>query len=235
MAQDTTIIMVGVIILIAILVAPMLFGQPTIFHELIQGARDLFQDFRDAFFEDWGDSKNSSMTLGFGVVVQFKDGTTKQIKTQSYSIFPLSIYLDGKEIESLNLTAQAKIKWNGELTSLNANGKFTAFTSWDADRLNMDYWGYLPEQEYDKTLDIPEEDTWFIIETRILTPAQIEPYLTQGTGKYVLWNNVFLELNASFEDGVIDTESDSAQANLIIDYKETGINGLELEIDPNPS
>jgi len=235
MGQETSIIIIGAIILIALLIAPSLFGRPTIFENIIQGARDLYRDFRDTFFEDWGDSKNSSMRLGFGAVVQFKDGTTKEIKPQSYSIFPLSIYLDGKEIESLNLTAQAKIKWHGSLSTLHANGKFVAFTTWNEDPLNMDLMGFLPEFEYDKDIAIPEQDTWFIIETRILTPTQIEPYLTQGTGGYTLWNTVHLELSASFENGVIDTESDSAQANLVIDYKATGINGLELELDPNPS
>jgi len=94
MAQDSTIILIGVIFLIAILVAPSIFGRPTIIENLLNLGRDILNDLLNRLFGNFGDGDT-----GMGLTIEYADGTTEQLDPENMNSY--AVYYEDKPISRI--------------------------------------------------------------------------------------------------------------------------------------
>jgi len=214
------------VILIAIIVA-VIFAPPML-RSLFEGARDLFGDLRDTFFEDWGAETNASDLMTIDYTLKFEDGTQREISTDmtALNLMPLTITVpEGTPIAEWHIGVRAIINYVGKATgSVETSGTLdTSIGATRKDRVDLT-----------STLIPRISGAVYKIKgypTVVYTKATIESWLGDG-GQYTIDTNADLTVLMRFDDGTTDTKSGTASASLTIIYQEDphGITALTVTV-----
>jgi len=230
--QNTLIVSV----LIIAIVVGVIFAPPAI-RSFFDGARDLFADVRDAFFEDWGSDLNlTTHNVGMNIIIYFADGTTKEIEPQPFSIFPLTVFFEGKEFTKIAYEGSAKLSWTGgSLTSMSVEGTFSPVIGTTEGGLPE----YLTGKAIDKSISpIPEQDTWFVVDSFEISETNIENVIKewgQGEREYIVKTLFNILITVTFEDGQVSDKRGTVIVDLHINYSESKIVALSVSVSSQPS
>jgi len=123
MAQDSTIITVGVIILIVILVVPAVLGRETIFEKIIDSIWNKILEVRDYLFRDWGNGTNQ---VGMGLSVTYTDGSTKEYSPQDVST-DFAVFHENKEVSRIVGVPQYKLSFEDTIMSITVYHNHTRY------------------------------------------------------------------------------------------------------------
>ena len=217
-----------VIILVAIIAAAVLLA-PTAISSLGNAWSKCWNDFWSGFT---GTGGNYSGGAAVNFKVLFADGTSKEFKVepQTYSILPLVITVEGKEIASVEITVVANLKSSG-LTAWKTVTKqqIELYKKPDSS----------PKMSAPATLE-KSGTTWISGETKVIAETtlswqQIESVVqTYGDGDWLLQVNVSVELTATI-NGKSETSSASAPSGGIdFRYQGAGIESFTITLTSKP-
>lgn len=181
--NNTAIIVIGLVLIVAL----------TMYGPVSAGMGNWF----DNLWNDWGDlfdlgEQGEYGSLGLGVTIKFKDGTIQEYKPSGSNLFPLTIFIDGVEIESITWTIWMFADWTGTLDSLDATGDIEVWTMTGSILVGSTPISYI---------GVPLKNDWQEIDSLTLTDTQIESKLVEGKYSYVLEGYASSTMVFSFADG----------------------------------
>ena len=181
--NNTAIIVIGMILIVVLtMYGPVSADFGNLLDKLWNGWGDLFET----------DKQGEHGSLGLGVTIKFKDGTTQEYKPSGSNLFPLTIFIDGVEIESITWTIWMKADWTGTLDSLDATGDIEVWTMTGPILIGSSTINYN---------GVPLKNDWQEIDSLTLTDTEIESNLVEGKYSYVLEGYASSTMIFSFADG----------------------------------
>jgi hypothetical protein len=172
-------------------------------------------------------SGGSGGKLGVGLTIEFADGTTKNIDPSQvqFTLFPLTVYLQGQAIKSVTWHAYVQLDWEGTMTSLELKGPM---------ELKSNTGVQLRKENMLKTYtsaNLPGKGAWFEMWKFSLTAEEIEYNLPQ-TGDYTLTCTINVTATANFSSGTQSVKTASASANMPIHIDASGITAILCNVQP---
>jgi len=132
-------------------------------------------------------------------IIQFKDGTQQSIEPEglTFTLFPLTVFFEDKEIERIKWYLGATITWSGDLEDLDISA---CMGCWEEDLL-IDKHDFV--KHYEGNVITKEE--WFPIHELMLTAKDIELILPEGDHTLIVTTK-HLTFRATFESGHIEEQ-----------------------------
>lgn len=166
--------------------------------------------------------QDSEGQLCMGVVVQFKDGTQKTVGPEqlTFTLFPMTIYFEGKEVEEIWWQCYVLVDWVGDIE----NFKITGPMQVEADGVILRKEGMLKQY---KGSDLPKNE-WFEVWKFGLDAFDIEYSL--GGGDYTLESQAIVNAEVTFSDAHKETKEATTTASLPIFIEEGTLTVFSVEI-----
>ena len=188
------------IILIAIvLIAVMLVGP-----SLMSGLGDLGKELKDfvkyGFEDENGDTdleaEESEGLISLNAIIQFKDGTQQTVEAEGlvFTLFPMTVFFEGKEVERIKWYLGATVTWAGDLHTLRISGTLGC---WFEDAL-VDKDDFIKEYEG----SVIQKEEWFPIHELMVTSEEIDLVVPEGTHTLIVTTQE-LTFTATFDSGNI--------------------------------
>ena len=235
------------IVLIAIVLIGLMLVGPSLmagFSDLMEDLSDWVKygwDFEDGISDDTGngdgddtgqdgngenqtENQNSEGQLCMGVTVQFKDGTQHTVGPEEivFTLFPMTIYFEGKEVSSIWWHCNVLVDWIGDITSFKVTGNMKVTTEGITLRSENILKSYT-------SVDLPKNQ-WFEVWKFGLDALDIE--FSLGSGDYTLLGETTLQAEVIFSDAHTESSEATGSANLPIFIEEGTLTVFSVEIQP---
>jgi len=233
-----------------VLIAIVLIGLMLVGPSLMGGFSDLMDNLSDWVKYGWEDLENGSSDgngngdgngedgngdtttepqdsegqLCMGVTVQFKDGTQHTVGPEEmvFTLFPMTIYFEGKEVSAIWWHCNVLVDWVGDITSFKVTGNMKVTSEGITLRSENILKTY-------SSSDLPKNE-WFEVWKFGLDALDIEYSL--GSGDYTLLGETTLQAEVIFSDGHKETKEATGTANLPIFIEEGTLTVFSVEIQP---
>jgi len=186
-------------------------------------------------FEGLAKGAAGAATLSF--TVKFKDGTTQtfeatNIYTGKLSVVPLSLYVGGKEISSIDVNLKVRLDTGGRTA--------TGYTAQIAQRMEIYKSGQSTPITSSTGTYTPSGGSWSSGETKTvlstpLTSAQIEQAIAQtsGSGDYYFQVAVQISLTVNADDGS-HTLTGSGVGGLAVSFSQYSAMNMDVMVSVTP-
>lgn len=165
---------------------------------------------------------NSSGDIAMGVTINFMDGTSKTVgpEEMTFTLFPMTIYFEDKEISEIWWHVCVKVDWVGDLEELYSHGWLKVTTAGIT----------VCEQELTNIRegDLVAHNMWYEIGARGMVASQLEDLL--GSGEYTLHSEADITVEATFSDGHTETQSATGTADTTITIMEGTLTVFSVQI-----
>lgn len=203
MVQTNALTLIAVVFIVLILMGPSILGG---FGDLFEGIGDFikygFEDLgddldKDTEAEDDGDAEASEGTTSLSAIIQFKDGTQHTVEPEAltFTLFPMTVFFEGKEVDRILWTLGATITWSGDVQSFRVSGTLGCWH--DASLID--------KEDFSKTYgsnDI-EKEQWFEIQELLVTAEEIDLMVPEGTHTLTVTTEL-LTFRATFVSGHVE-------------------------------
>lgn len=219
MAKNNTglYLLIGLMIVV-LLVSPSLINAGSAF------LGNLGNFARDFINGDWTNESSEGQYMGIGMTIHFEDGTVKTIKPEEAGfLMPLTVYLDGSPITSIDFQVSCKLTWTGDLTSVLYDSDLDITTdSYTLKSQNLNDYSPSP---------LPSSGDWVDTLTLTLTSTEIETY-SSDTGVIVVLINAdaHLVVDVVFADGATDRRTGSAHGQILVEVQLSGVDAMQVSI-----
>lgn len=202
MMQKNALTLIAVVLIVLILMGPSILGG---FGDLGKGIADWVKygwdkdqngDI-DTEAETDAEAESSEGIASLNAIIQFKDGTQHTVEPEdlTFTLFPMTVFFEGKEIDRILWTLGATITWSGDVQNVRVSGTLGC---WHEDSL-------IDKEDFSKTYgsnDITKEE-WFEIQELIVTAEEIDLILPEGTHTLTVTTEL-LTFKATFVSGHIE-------------------------------
>lgn len=201
------------------LIAIVLIGIMLVGPSLMSGLGDLGKDLGDWVKHGWdfdtddlldvdgvngngdnGDAEGTEGTAILNAIVQFKDGTQHTVTQQelTFTLFPLTVFFEGKEVDRILWTLGAEITWEGEITGLRVSGELGCYYEEQIIK-SQDF-----QVDYSPT--VLEKNEWFAVKELLVTEQDIDAVIPAGTSTLRVTTRQ-LTFQATFQSGHEETHT----------------------------
>lgn len=170
------------------------------------------------------EAQDSEGQLCMGVTVQFKDGTQTTVgpEEMTFTLFPMTIYFEGKEVDQIWWHCYVLVDWVGDIENLKLSGPMKVV----ADGVTLRKEGML--KQYGTTEgDLPKNE-WFDMWKFGLDAFDIEYSL--GGGDFTLESEAIVKAEVTFSDAHKEEYEATATASLPITIEEGTLTVFSVEI-----
>lgn len=169
--------------------------------------------------------ESNTEEMGLGIIVQFIDGTQKTVSPEdmTFTLFPMTVYFEGKEVASIWWSCYLLVDWTGDLSYLKLQGPLEVTVPEEGDlclRKEGMLRNYGPE---DLTAGEWKEVWKFGLEA-----WDIEYSL--GSGDFTLKADVSVNVEVMFESGVKETKEGQATSSLSISIEGSQLTVFSVDI-----
>ncbi len=245
-------------VLMVALVALVLIVGPIAIGYMTNSMSDAFKGLNDWVKYGWdndqsGNGSNNTNTNGnqnnndqnatnpttdgyssIGIKIYFKDGTTQDMEPDqvSFYIFPLSVYVGGKEVDHVDFALWAKATWTGTMTNLKVTGtlKVRADPTTASEVL-------LRSEGMLKNYASLQQDTWFEVWKFSLTGDDISYSLTDGDHQLVTQADP-CTFTAAYSDASTKTinltGNDAPNSSMTVKVQKGGTLAIYAEVRTTP-
>lgn len=223
MANDNTaIIIIGMVLIVALV----MYGPIT----------EGFGNFLNDAWDTWGDIfegvTDGEGFTGIGLKIHYTDGSVKDYEPQGLSLFPLTIYDDGKEVSRIEPYITLLVEWTGELSNWEIDTNIVSHITVIPDEPFVSQYGLHYDQASKGTL-INGELKQFSVGTKSV--AEIDRalgYENKPSGTYMLKMELFdTDVTLTLDGETHRRTGLSAQTIWTFEYdKGAGINSLSIAI-----
>lgn len=188
-----------------ILIAVLLIGIMLLGPSFMAGLGDFGESLSDWVKYGWEDQNGdidteaeaSQGTVSLNAIVQFKDGTQHTVEAEAltFTLFPMTVFFEGKEVERIKWHLGATITWSGDLHGLKISGTLGCWheeTLVDKDDFIKNYEGTVIQKE-----------EWFPIHDLMVTAEEIDLIVPEGTHTLIVTTQE-LTFTATFDSGHIE-------------------------------
>jgi len=192
--------LIAVVLIALILMGPSILGG---FGDL----SDRISDFVKYGFEDVTDdvdtdteAEASEGIVSINAIIQFKDGTQHTVEAEdlTFTLFPMTVFFEDKEIDRIKWILGATITWSGDLQSLRISGTLGC---WHEDSL-IDKDDFIKNYES----NVIQKEEWFPIHELMVTAEEIDVIIPEGTHTLTVTTQQ-LTFRATFDSGHIEEET----------------------------
>jgi len=168
-------------------------------------------------------TQDSEGQLCMGVTVQFKDGTQKTVGPEDmvFTLFPMTIYFEGKEVSAIRFYCYMLVDWSGQLNSFRVDGWMQTEIPYE-DRFEL-------IQIHEVYGDDMPRNEWFSVADMTVQAEDIESLV--GDGDWDIRGITYLDVQAVFPS-TTDTRSANAYSDLPISVTSGGLTVFSVEIQP---
>lgn len=221
------IMLIAVVLIASMLVGPSLISGINDFAETLnQWVKYGFEDLENGIAQN-GKLNETEGEVSMGVTVQFKDGTQQTIEPDglSFTLFPMTVYFEEKEVSKIKFDCMMLVDWSGELNSLTINGfMLIAGESESPEEVDTVLKRIGINEVYGP--EIPRNE-WFHVDSITMEADDIE-FL--GDGDWFLRGYTKLDVQAEFPQ-TLDTRTASAKAEVPISIQHGILTAFSVEIE----